>query len=171
MASALQELVVFVQDAGIARRGGASFAESLKGASGVVQHIEVSDAQVAPGSSEGRFKRNGALPHHDGFGVAAAVVQEVAKIVGCMRITRICLDRFAEQNEFFEATGKDIRRICAASAFADMQRSRWDGRDDRGCRPADKAAWAAHRRFVPDSAAISIDSASLKESRTDKIEC
>jgi hypothetical protein len=36
-----------------------------------------------------------------------------------MRITWICLDRIAEQNEFFEAAGKDVGRISMASALAD----------------------------------------------------
>src|SRR5580698_4174333 len=43
---ALQELVVFVQDAGVGWRSGAGFTEGLKGANGVLEHIEVADAEI-----------------------------------------------------------------------------------------------------------------------------
>src|SRR5579859_4714626 len=119
MAGALQELVIFVQNASVGWRGGAGFGEGFEGADWIVERIEVPDAEITPGSGEGLGKCSGALPHHDGFGVAAAVIQQVAEIVGCMRIAWIFLDRLAEQDEFFEAAGKDAGRISVASALAD----------------------------------------------------
>ena len=74
MAGALLELVVFIQDARVGWRGGAGFGEGLERVNGIVEHIEVPDAEIAPGCSERGVKRNGALPHLDGFAVAAAVI-------------------------------------------------------------------------------------------------
>ena len=95
MASASQKLVVFVKDACVAGRGGAGVGEGLKGASHIVKHVEVRDAEIAPGCCEGRFGCNCAFPHRDGFGVASAVIQQVAEIVGRILVISICFDSFA----------------------------------------------------------------------------
>src|SRR5579862_3826938 len=118
MACTFQELVVFVKDAGVAGRGGAGIAKSLQGATGVVEYVEVADAQVAPGGGEGGFQCNGAFPQDDRLSVAAAVIQQVTEIVGRMWIIGIRLDHLGQQNKFFKAAGKDAGGVGVPGAFA-----------------------------------------------------
>src|SRR5579863_2096931 len=118
MAGALQQLVILVQDPGIVWRSMARFGEGSECALAIPQHIEVRDSEIAPGSGEAWFKRDGALPHRNCLRVAAAVIQQVTQIVRRMRIIRICLHYFADQDELFEAAGENVCGIGAASTLA-----------------------------------------------------
>ena len=51
-----KKLVVFVQNAGVGWRGGAGFGEGFERVTGIVEHIEVPNAEIAPGRGEGRVK-------------------------------------------------------------------------------------------------------------------
>ena len=84
-----------------------------------MEYVEVPDAEIAPGRGIRGVNRNGAFPHLDGFGIAPAVIQQVAEIVRRMSIATILLNCIAEQNEFFNAAGKDVRGIGVTSALAD----------------------------------------------------
>src|SRR5437868_6796299 len=107
-AEAFPELVAFEEQTGIMWVGAEGAFVGGAGPGRLLQNIEVTDAEVAPGDGVARLEFYAMLPKCDGGAMAAAIIEEIAEKKGSARILRIGGDRLFEDGDFLEPRRKTI---------------------------------------------------------------
>ncbi len=107
-AQSFPKLVALVEYASARRIGAECSIVCRAGFFGLLQDVEIADAQIPPGDGQRRVDFDALLPATNRFFVAAAVVEQIAEKVRCVCVLRIGAYRSFQHGDFLQPSGKAI---------------------------------------------------------------
>ncbi len=120
MAKSLGQLIEFKQNARVGLIQTKGFRESLPCGIRVTPLVEVGQPQIPPDGRQRRIAVARLFPAGDGQVILPAVVPEIAKIVGRLRVCRVGRRGSLQWPDFFQPVGEAIVRSVVGGAAAEL---------------------------------------------------